>query len=252
MLRFTGSIMALGVMALQGAAHAQSFTPVAVAPTPPHQPLAPGEVMLTVSGKGQQISTPDFASITLVIICGGGTNDEAMANNRKQIDLVRQLILALGVEPAAIQMQTSNAIQRMGFVGNEDAEGPAAAAAAAKSMATSSMMIRFTDMAKLAKARQALQSVTTVQMMPVNYGLNDDSSARRAAVDQALAKAKANAAIYAKAMNMRIDRVVTVTDTPPRFDGEGFIEMMAERGRTTPDGVRTDVRVEIAVILKPL
>lgn len=256
-MRIIGASALLAAILIPAMSAAQNIGAAGGGNSTPHSVvLGPGEILLTVRGRGLQVSTPDFASQFIAMSTTGGDNLAAVAANQKLIAQVKKLLIDAGVDPSAIQMLQGEATARMGFVGNEAYDPDEGAAALQKAMpksfASSSMLVRFTNLAMLNKVRPQLQAITEVQLNNPTYGLNDDAMAKRAAVDQALAKAKIDSAIYAKAMNMRIDRIVAVRDVAGSFGADSFMEMMAERGQMPGSGVRTEARIEIDVVLKAL
>jgi uncharacterized protein YggE len=246
MIRMMGFWAALlsapvGVSAQAVSVRVRSAAPVAAS--------APGEVVLSVRGSGLQVSVPDFASLSVMITIGGENNIAARDANQALRRKTLTILKAAGVEDSVIQPLSSNAMSTTGM----DNEAYAMLGTKApKSMAMSSMVIRFTDMAKLRKVREALQEIMEIRVGATEYGLVDNSNARRAALDQALAKARIDAALYAKALNMRVDRIARVSDGANGWNGAYLAELVAAQGRVPAEGVQTEARVEVDFILKPL
>jgi uncharacterized protein YggE len=236
-------------LTLPAAAAGQSLAPSPDRP-PTAYALAPGEILLKVKGKGMQRSTPDVATIVVAIATTGVDAAAARASDQTVIDKLKADMRSLGIDQTAITMLSVATVQAMGdpdlieVPPSRDAKQPP------RYYANSALQLRL-DMAKLARLRTLLQDRKELRLMPAVYALLDDSSARRAAIDQALAKARIDAAIYAKAMNMRVDRVIGIADSPDMFDLKESFARMTGAG-LMPDAVQTKATLELDVILKPL
>jgi uncharacterized protein YggE len=224
--------------------------------------LASGEVMLNVSGIGLQLSKPDIATLTIIISTSGADSAEARATAATKIENVTTDLVAKGVDRQAVQMIPA-AGETLGYVGNEsfadDVEEPDQAPpslnpqkAMARRYATAVMQIRLTDMTKIGTVRTVLQDRKGVRILPPVYALLDDTSARRAAVDQALAKARESAGIYAKALNMRIKAVVGVMEVAGDPGVQNDFLQMLNSARAQASSVRTTAKLEMHLILAPL
>jgi uncharacterized protein YggE len=203
-------LVALGLaLALGAALPAPAAAQVSVAP------LAQGEVLVQTSTLGHIVSAPDRATLSVLVSAQGPNNEVARREAQARLSRVRAAVAAAGVAPAdiaagevsigfnytAMPPELVMAVAG-GLLGNEAGGGVTA-------MATLQITIR--DLGRMAAVRAALEG-SGVIMAPPAYSLADDSAARNAARAQAMQKARAEAESYAASLNMRVVRIVRITE----------------------------------------
>jgi hypothetical protein len=166
----------------------------------------------------------------------------------------------MGVPDAAITVLPPGTT-RIGFIGNEafddDEPNPAGAAALLamarrRKFATVGVQIELTDLTPLAAVRQLLLEREDVAAQPPTLSLRDDTAARRAAVAQAIAKARAEAEAYAGALGLRVARIGRVFDPTATADQpQIWAQMLAQMNGGTGSDVVTEARVGMDVVLVP-
>jgi uncharacterized protein YggE len=267
----------LVALALAGAALALASTaPLAAQSRGAIAPLADGEVLVEVNGVGIVTTRGDRATLSFGITGGGETDAAARADAERNAGEVRARLRALGVADADIRIEPV-----AGFPGNDMERAMAAAQAAmeeaaaeagrqtgapepqrqaapASHAASAAAEVVIRNMA-VVPAVQALLDERHLQTMqgPV-YTLNDDSAQRRGARLQAMEKVRADAETYAVALNMRVVRVVRVTE---RLGMDAMSMAFQERlmgsifnpatGRGTRPEVATVVLVGVDYVLAP-
>jgi len=231
-------------------------------PNPP--PLAPGEVLAQVAGAGQVRSQPEVARFDVTLFANAANSAAARAACEASLrDLIAKL-KAAGVPDSAISVPPGGGMTRIGFISSpayDDDDDPspatpALAMAAARQRKTGSILvhIELTDMSRLAAVRKLLSEREDAVAQPATLALRDDSAARRAAVAQAVAKARQEADAYSSALGLRVARIVRVfnpaaTSEQPQAWTQ-MIAMMNGGGGTGQEGV-TEARVGMDVVLAP-
>jgi uncharacterized protein len=180
------------------------------------QPLAAGEVLLEVNALGLVTTRADRASLSFSITGSGETETAARADVTRNIAEIRALVRAQGVTDADIVIQPVSAYSDASLLGSnattyDVSENGAEAVPHATASAQAEITVRNVERAT------AIQTALTdrgiyVGTGSITYALNDDSAPRRAARAQAIQKARADAETYATSLNMRVARVVRVTE----------------------------------------
>jgi uncharacterized protein len=223
--------------------------------------LAPGEVLAQSAGTGQVRSKPEVARFRLTI----SARADNAANARSACDAaLRDLeakLRSLGVPDSSITVLPPGTTQ-IGFIGNEaysDDEAPNPVGAAAlltmarqRKIATVGVQIELTDMSRLTSVRQLLLDRDDVTAQPPTLSLRDDTVARRAAVAQAVAKAKEEAEAYAGALGLRVSRIVRVFDPAATSEQpQVWSQMITLMSGGTGNEVVTEARLGMEVVLAP-
>lgn len=195
---------------------AETQAPVSV------QPLAQSEVLLEINALGIVTSRADRATMTFNISGSGETEAEARNATAANIREVRASLRRLGIAEADITIGSistsmsattvdmsmdaaSNAMEAMENV----ADASMTTMTSASGQAQADIVIRNVD--RVPAVQQALNERGIFMAVPV-YALTDDAGPRRQARAQALQKARADAEAYAAPLNMRIVRVVRVSE----------------------------------------
>ena len=109
--------------------------------------------------------------------------------------------------------------------------------------------MRVPDVARLGPIRRALGAVENASVYQPAYALTDPGPARRAARAEALARMRAEAEAYAAALNMRVLRIVRITERA----GADLFSMSSAKRRADAPGVRperhSDPETDVAVIV---
>jgi uncharacterized protein YggE len=178
-------------------------------------PLAPGEVLAEVTGLGVATNPATRASIRAAIAAPG--DDDAQAR-RKLDDIMRQVTAAAraaGVAAADIEIGTPllsadeyAMTQNMSTfdVGEMNEAAPPAR------YARMPVTILIRNPRAAAELHATLTGIEHVSVNSLDYALDDNSAPRRAARADAVRRARADAESYAASMNMRVSRVLRVTE----------------------------------------
>jgi uncharacterized protein YggE len=197
-------------------------------------PLAAGEVLLEVSAVGTVRSPATSASIGLAVSAEGASEAEARRNFDATLARVNAAARAAGVAAADIHAaQPTFGSDPYGMVGNSfdfrdfnvaDAEAAAnsTVAEAERFYGHAQVAIRLRNPAAAPALHRRLAEIGNVTVEPTDYALDDDSEARRQARADAIRRARADAEAYAASMNMRVARILRVTER----SGTDFMSML--------------------------
>jgi uncharacterized protein YggE len=198
-------LVILGIsLALAGSA------PLALAVAQPvsTQPLAPGEVLLELSAIGTVTTRADTATLNVMVYGTGTTPAAALAAAGALTRQIADIARANGVAAADMNVRPVRDNMSDGMMAGNTmmmAEDVAPSA-------SGSIEIRVRNIARLDALVTALSSVERVTVSSPAYALSDPAPARREARVRALATLRADAEAYAVAANMRVVRIVRVTE----------------------------------------
>jgi len=181
------------------------------------QPLAAGEVLLEVNALGFVTTRADRATLGFNITGSGETEAAARAAAERNVAEVRAMLRTQGVADADIRVQpiTAYADSMVAMEANAmsmdmtDTNTPEPAPSASANAQTE-ITVRNVD--RVPAIQAALMERGFFAVSGAAYALNDDSVPRRQARAQAVQKARADAEAYAASLNMRVVRVVRVTE----------------------------------------
>jgi uncharacterized protein YggE len=213
--------------------------------------LAPNEVLLEVEPTGVAHNIGDNISLTVPLSATAATAAEARRQLMVQFNRLSATAHTAGVQPQDVTLQWP---RRLGFIGNEGraaADGPKP-----KQLSSASLVISVRDPARLESLRDALESAGADVGEPI-YSLSDEGAARQAANAEALRKGRDEADAYARALGMRVARLLRVSDHPESntYDVEtmqNMMRMMMGNGTAKSGDVETDVRLSMEFALAPV
>ena len=224
-VRLAGLGLSLALAAALPAGPAAAEAPVSA------QPLAPGEVLLELGAIGTVTTPADLATIMVRVEAEGESDVAAGAALRTRAQRVVDAARRAGVPAAAIAEGEVNAAPSDQAFDLADMSPPALPGATPAPGRTASTVIavRVTDMGRLQAVRAALAEAGGADLPSASYALVDNGAARSAARAQALATVRADAEAYATALNMRVARIVRVTERT----GVDMLGAMYSGGPTT-------------------
>jgi len=207
----------LAASSLVLAVPAAADSPVSLAP------LAPGEVLLEVSGVGIARTPATSATLTATVAANGDTEAEARRSAMTALQRINAAARAAGIAAAdidagAVQVSTdpyasySEAMYENTVSDMNASDAMMNMTAVPGHTATASVSIRFRSPAAAAPLQRTLAALENVTAGEPAYQLDDDSAARRTARAEAVRKARVDAETYAATMNMRVARVLRVTE----------------------------------------
>lgn len=213
-LRHGARIAALSLALLAGHVYAQGMPPAAGMP-----PLPGDATLLEVSAQAEAKRIPDVATISAGVVTQAMDANAAMRANAVQMDKVMAAIQAAGIAQRDIQTSGINLNPQYKYVENQNPT-------IIGYQANNTVNLRVHDIAKLGKVLDALVASGANQVNGPSFEIDQPEpvldEARRAALD----KAQARASMYAKALGLRVRRIVSISEGGG-FRPPGPIPMMA-------------------------
>ena len=198
-----------------------------------------------LSATGEVRVAPDMATITTGVQTEAGTAQEAMAQNRAQMNQVIAALRRQGIEERYIQTSSLNLNAVYDYLENQPPR-------LRGYQASNQVTIQVHDLDNLGQAIDAVVASGANQINGISFGLRDprtvEDQARRAAV-QAL---QARAQLYAEATGMRLIGLRTLTESggyqpmPPMPYARMEMAQAADGGSTPVQGGEVVVRIDIS------
>lgn len=158
------------------------------------------ETLLTVSATGRADNRPDEARIRLGVNSKGATAAEASRLNREKMAKVAAALKTLGVPDDAMQTQNLS-LQRSDY-------GPERGTFRAENL----LEVRLSDMSRVGDAVAAVTDAGANVLGGPDLRVSDRETANRSAYAAAYRAARARAEAYAGAADLKIARVLAITD----------------------------------------
>lgn len=233
------------------------------------QPLAANEVLVELSATGEAVSRADLATLTYSFMSRGATKADARRAHDERVARLREAGRAAGAEievadpvslgPTPDYSMTMDTLDMADDAVEAAADAVEAAVdeAAAEAGTTEAMQgtvtFRVREIARVEALNQALANDGAEEgIVPeIAYTVSDDSAARRQARADAIAAARADAEAYAAAMNMRVARIVRVSERSGMdlmslmFSNPAWAQQIEQMGQ--PQGPDISVRVVVGV-----
>ena len=220
-------------------------------------PLAPGEVLLQISGLGEVTTPADLALLDALIIGQGEDRPAAGRMARAKLDRAVAAVRAAGIPAGDVQTgdPTAQAMQIPPMLMIY-----AATHGQRNSGATVYVPLRITirDIRRLEAVRRALTASETAHAIP-EYYLASPTATLRQARAQAVRRARADAESQAALRNMRIVRIARVSDrngtaglTQIVNEAETFWRLFGRMWQMQSSRVETIIGVGVDFVLAPL
>jgi uncharacterized protein YggE len=217
MIPWRGSICGLGILAALSAGPVGAGVPGMMdgggAGSPVRtQPLAADERLIEVGGIGVVTTRADLATMTVSVSSSGASGNEARRANEIEVRRIVETARRAGVPAEAIETRAGQPVSLLRIFDVADAAAqPMDGPGMPERQAHSEIVIRLRDIDKVAEVRAALALTGTYEISTI-YALTDRNQARHRAQAQAVAAAQADAAAHAGQANMRVARLVRLTE----------------------------------------
>ncbi len=161
--------------------------------------------LLSVSAQAESKRVPDVATISAGVVTQAADANGAMRANAAQMDKVMAQIKAAGVAERDIQTSGVNLNPQYKYVENQNPT-------IIGYQASNNVNLKIRDIGKLGKVLDALVASGANQINGPTFEIDQPEpvydEARRAALD----KAEARAQMYAKALDMQVRRIVSISE----------------------------------------
>lgn len=186
-------------------------------------PMAQGDgTLLSVSAQAEAHRVPDVASISAGVVTQAADANAAMRANAAQMDKVMASIRAAGIAERDIQTTGINVNPQYRYAENTPPQ-------ITGYQASNNVSLKVRDIGKLGKVLDALVASGANQVNGPSFEVDQPEAAYDEARRAALEKAQARAQMYAKALGLRVRRIVSIDE------GGGFqpppMPMMAMAAR---------------------
>lgn len=190
----------------------------AQAPAPGYAVASDG-TLLSVSAQAEARRVPDVATISAGVVTQAADANAAMRANAEQMARVMAAIKAAGIAERDVQTSGISVNPEYRYAENQPP-------AITGYQASNTVNLKVRDVAKLGKVLDALVASGANQVNGPSFEIDKPDVVYDEARQSALAKAQARAEMYAKALGMRVRRIVSISE------GGGFqppVPMMAMR-----------------------
>lgn len=224
---------------------ALALAPLPVAAQVPATPavMIDGTV-LDVSATGRTRRVPDVATIRAGVVTQAPTAAAALADNAQRVGRVLAALKAAGVADRDVQTATISLQPQYRYAQNE-------APVITGYQASNSVAVRFRDIARSGTILDALVRQGANQIDGPNLSIDAPEAAEDEARADAVAKARARAEIYARAAGLRVDRIVSISESggyaPPPVPMMMARAGVAEAADTKIAAGEQDVAVTLSV-----
>ncbi len=177
--------------------------------------------LLDVVATGKTTRVPDIAAIRAGVVTQAATASLALTENGRRMTRVLAALKAAGVADRDIQTAQINLQPQYRYVQNE-------APVITGYQASNNVSIRFRDIAQSGRILDALVREGANQIDGPNLMIDKPETAMDEARIAAVAQARARAELYAKAAGLRVDRIVSISESGNVVPGPPVV-MMAYR-----------------------
>jgi hypothetical protein len=199
----------------RGRAQARASQPQPAAP----RPLAANEILLELGAMGSDSSPADLAEVS-VAIKGRGKNEEAArAAHDAVLNRVKEAARAAGVAGADVEEGDPHVAPDMDASMTDLMEpmrplrpGQSAQATEEPFSATSTVKLRVRNVGRLEALEEAVEKAGAETVGSPQYSAENTGAARQGARRKAIAQVRTDAETYAAALNMRVVRILRVTE----------------------------------------
>ncbi|TBR13315.1 MAG: SIMPL domain-containing protein [Lysobacter sp.] len=187
--------LAFGGLALT--APAQTMAPM---------PVASDGTLLSVSASAEARRVPDIATVSAGVVTQAADANSAMRQNAEQMTRVVAAIRAAGIPDRDVQTSGLSLNPQYRYVENQPP-------VITGYQATNNVNVTVRDIAKLGKILDALVATGANQINGPTFDVDGKDSAYDEARRGALDKARQRADMYAKALGLRVRRIVSIDET---------------------------------------
>jgi uncharacterized protein YggE len=189
---------------LSAAALAATVPLAAAAQTAPTATVSEG-TLLDVVAEGRVNRVPDIAVIRAGVVSQGATAAEALSANARQMASVLTALKAAGIADRDIQTATISLSPQYRYAENQPP-------AITGYQASNSVSVKFRDIARSGTILDALVKQGANQIDGPSLTIDAIDAAMDDARVDAVKRARTRADLYARALGMRIDRILVVSE----------------------------------------
>jgi uncharacterized protein YggE len=230
------------------AAAAMAAPVAAPAQTSMVQPIA--GTRLDVSASGEVTRVPDVAIISTGVVTRAASASGAIQQNAARMERVRAALRRAGIEDKDIQTSSINLNPEYTYQQNK-------APVLNGYSASNQVSVRFRDIAKTGEILDALVAQGANQINGPNLTIDKPEQALDEARLKAIANGRARADLYARALGMRVVRLLSVSESggyaaPPPMPVYAMAERSSDAStKIDPGEQKVSVNVAMSFELQP-
>jgi uncharacterized protein YggE len=234
------------MLTLAAAAAALPLTAAAQV-TVPAAPVSEG-TLLDVVAEGEATRVPDIATIRAGVVTQAATAAAALSANAEQMKSVLAALKAAGVAERDVQTATISLNPQYRYAENQPP-------VITGYQASNNVSVKFRDIAKSGAILDALVKQGANQIDGPNLSIDRIEAAQDEARTDAVKRARARADLYAKALGMRVERLVSLSEGND-VGMPGPVPMMMARAeakdstQVVPGEQRVGVTLRVRFLLK--
>ena len=168
--------------------------------------------LLTINAEAHSTRIPDIATLSTGVVTQAADANTALRQNSEQMNKVVAAIKAAGIADRDVQTTGISINPQYRYAENQPPT-------ITGYQANNTLNVKVRDISKLGKVLDALVAVGANQVNGPNFEIDNPDEAYDEARVAAVKKAQARAELYAKALGLRVRRVVSINDgggyTPP-------------------------------------
>lgn len=230
------------------AAVAASLPMAAAAQVAAPAALPPEGTLLDVVAEGEANRVPDIATIRAGVVTQAPTAAAALTANAQQMTRVLAALKAAGVAERDVQTATISLNPQYRYAENQPP-------VITGYQASNSVSVKFRDIARSGNILDALVREGANQIDGPNLSIDQMEAAQDEARTDAVKRARARADLYARALGMRVDRLVSLSEGLDG-GGPGPVPVMMARleakdsTQVVPGEQRVGVTIRVRFLLK--
>lgn len=161
--------------------------------------------LLNVSAQAEASRVPDVATLSAGVVTQAADGNAAMRQNAEQMAKVTAAIKAAGIADKDVQTSGINLHPQYRYAENEPPR-------ITGYQATNTVSLKVRDVTRLGKVLDALAAVGANQINGPSFKIDQPEPVYDEARLAALQKAQARAETYAKALGLRVHRIVSISE----------------------------------------
>jgi uncharacterized protein len=209
--------------------------------------------LVRIAAEGKASAQPDLMTVSAGVTSTGATAAQALADNNVQTARLIAAVKGSGIALRSLRTSGLAVTPRFApaLLRQNDGEEPRIVGFVARNM----IDVEMSDIATAGRLISLMFEAGANSVSGPRFALSSSVAARRAAERSAIADARAQAANYADALDMKVVRLLRITDATFREDRNGdAIVVMGSRIAATPiepGQVETKVTLSAEFLLEP-
>ena len=167
--------------------------------------LPPDATLLSVSSQAEARQAPDIATVSAGVVTQAADGNTAMRQNAEQMNRVLAAIKAAGVAGTDVQTSGINLNPQYRYEENQPPR-------ITGYQASNTVNVKLRDVSKMGKVLDALVASGANQINGPSFGIENPEPLYDQARVEALGQARARAETYARALDLRVRRIVSISE----------------------------------------